>query len=144
MMKAKTLLGLVVLATVALWALAGGCVTEEEVEQAPTAAPTLWQSPRAPATGAITASPTRAPAPAPVGTARPIPSSTEPTLGAAVEPSVSLPDGPTPTPGSPASPTPKPGRAMVAPADFIHSAPDGKYFIPDGGDGCYYVKVWRA
>jgi len=46
MMKAKTLLGLVVLATVALWALTAGCVTEEEVEQAPT--PTPWPSPGAP------------------------------------------------------------------------------------------------
>jgi hypothetical protein len=33
---------------------------------------------------------------------------------------------------------------MLAPADFVELDANGKYFMPDGGDGCYYVEVWRA
>jgi len=141
-MKADPLLGLVVLATGALCVLLGGCVAEEEVEQEPS--PTPWHSPSAPTAAAFTVEPTRAHAPTSVGTTPPMPSPTQPT--AVVEPIVSLTDSPapTPTPAPAASPTPKTGRAMVAPADFVEMDANGKYFIPDDGEDCYYVEVWRV
>jgi hypothetical protein len=112
-------------------------MAEEEVEE-PEPTLTPRHSPSATATGAMMAELTRTPVPTPLGATPPIPSPTEP--------AASLTDSPAPTPtlAPAASPTPETGRVMVAPADFVELDANGKYFIPDDGDGCYYVEVWRA
>ena len=72
----------------------------------------------------------------------------EATMGGCVVEEVEQPPTATPQHGTGTAAagaiTVAPTHAPAPTSDFVELDADGKYYIPDGGDGCYYVEVWRV
>ncbi|MDP2950612.1 MAG: hypothetical protein Q8P22_13900 [Chloroflexota bacterium] len=100
---------------------------DEQARPAPTPTPS---GPLAPATGPQWDFPSPTPGP-PTATPSPLSPQLEPTVGGTSPPGTEVP-------------SPAPRSVSGVTLEGVQQTGDGRYYVPDRGDGCYYVEVWRA